>query len=191
MQAQSLSQEDALEKEMATRCSILAWKVSCIEEPGRLQSMGLQRVRHDLACLHVPILQMWKKRPGEVRWPVHSRLHAGQDLRPYVSFSRPSHLPAGWIHHRPAGGHTGMGIGGKGRDFRLRQTPLESWLCHHWLSGLGQVVYAPQASIHWGPPQCIVHLLPALFQGFCGIPHLCTWPSAPSTAPVPLSGSCY
>ena len=51
-------------------------------------------------------------------------------------------------HHRPAGGHTGVGVGGKGRDFRLRQTPLESWLCHHWLSGLGQVVEAPQASIH-------------------------------------------
>ena len=44
---QSLGQEDLLEKEMATRFSILAWKIPWMEEPGRLQSMGLQRVRHD------------------------------------------------------------------------------------------------------------------------------------------------
>ena len=39
---QSQSWEDPLEKEMATRSSILAWKISCTEEPGRLQSMGSQ-----------------------------------------------------------------------------------------------------------------------------------------------------
>ena len=39
--------EDALEKEMATHSHILAWKISRTEEPGGLQSMGLQRVRHD------------------------------------------------------------------------------------------------------------------------------------------------
>ena len=44
---QSLGQEDLLEKEMATHSSILAWKIPWTEEPGRLQSMGLQRVRHD------------------------------------------------------------------------------------------------------------------------------------------------
>ena len=49
MQVQSLVQEDSLEEEMATHSSILAWKISYIEEPGRLQSMGLQRVIHDLA----------------------------------------------------------------------------------------------------------------------------------------------
>ena len=46
---QSLGWEDPLEKEMATHSSILAWKVSWTEEPGGLQSMGLQRVRHDWA----------------------------------------------------------------------------------------------------------------------------------------------
>ena len=40
-------QEDPLEKEMATHSSILAWKIPWMEEPGRLQSMGLQRVGHD------------------------------------------------------------------------------------------------------------------------------------------------
>ena len=40
------SPEDPLEKEMATHSSILAWKIPSTEEPGRLQSMGWQRVRH-------------------------------------------------------------------------------------------------------------------------------------------------
>ena len=44
---QSLGGEDLLEKAMATPSSILAWKIPRTEEPGRLQSMRLQRVRHD------------------------------------------------------------------------------------------------------------------------------------------------
>ena len=44
---QSPGWEDPLEKEMATHSSTLAWKIPWMEEPGRLQSMGLQRVRHD------------------------------------------------------------------------------------------------------------------------------------------------
>ena len=46
---QSLGQEESLEKEMATHGSILAWEIPWIEEPGGLQSMGSQRVRHDWA----------------------------------------------------------------------------------------------------------------------------------------------
>ena len=46
-QVQSLGWEDPLEKDMTTHSSILAWKISWTEESGRLQSMGLQRVRHD------------------------------------------------------------------------------------------------------------------------------------------------
>ena len=48
-QVQSLGQEDRLEKEMAIHSSTIAWKIPWTEEPGRLQSMGLQRVGHDLA----------------------------------------------------------------------------------------------------------------------------------------------
>ena len=44
---QSLGQEDALEKEIDTHSSTLAWKIPWMEEPGRLQSLGLQTVRHD------------------------------------------------------------------------------------------------------------------------------------------------
>ena len=43
----SLGWEDPLEKEMATHSSTLAWKIPRMEEPGRLQSMGSQRVRHN------------------------------------------------------------------------------------------------------------------------------------------------
>ena len=43
----SLSWEDPLEKEIATQSSTLAWKIPWTEEPGRLQSMGSQRVGHD------------------------------------------------------------------------------------------------------------------------------------------------
>ena len=44
---QSLGQEDPLEKEMATHSSTLAWKIPWVEERGRPQSMGSQRVGHD------------------------------------------------------------------------------------------------------------------------------------------------
>ena len=48
MQVQSVGQEDPLEKEMTTHSSILALEIPWIEEPGRLLSMRLQRVRNDL-----------------------------------------------------------------------------------------------------------------------------------------------
>ena len=47
MLVQILGLEDPLKKGMATHSSILAWKISWTEEPGVLQSMGLQRVGHD------------------------------------------------------------------------------------------------------------------------------------------------
>ena len=53
--AQSLGREDPLEEGMATHSSILAWSIPWTEEPGGLQSMGLQRVWHnwsDLALTH-------------------------------------------------------------------------------------------------------------------------------------------
>ena len=46
----SLGQEDALDKEMATHFSILAWNIPWTEEPGRLQSMGSQKRRTQLSA---------------------------------------------------------------------------------------------------------------------------------------------
>ena len=42
-----LGREDSLEEEMATHSSILTWKIPWTEEPGELQSIGLQRIGHD------------------------------------------------------------------------------------------------------------------------------------------------
>ena len=47
MQVQSLGWEDPLEEGMATHSSILAWEIPWTEEPGGLQSIGLQKIRHD------------------------------------------------------------------------------------------------------------------------------------------------
>ena len=47
IQVRSLGREDPLEKEMATRSSTIAWKIPWTDKPGRLQSTGSQRVRHD------------------------------------------------------------------------------------------------------------------------------------------------
>jgi len=47
MRVQSLGQEDPLEKGMATHPSILAWRIPWTEKPGRLRSVGSQRVRHN------------------------------------------------------------------------------------------------------------------------------------------------
>ena len=55
----NLGQEDPLEQEMAIHSSILAWRIPWTEEPGRLQSMGLQRVRCDLATEHMSKALSW------------------------------------------------------------------------------------------------------------------------------------
>ena len=57
MRVQSLGWEDPLEEEMATHFSILAWEILWTEEPGGLQSMGSQRVGHDLVTdMHTSVL---------------------------------------------------------------------------------------------------------------------------------------
>ena len=56
MQVLSLGWEDPLEKEMATHTSILAWRIPQTEEPRGLQSMGLQRVGHNLVTKRLPLI---------------------------------------------------------------------------------------------------------------------------------------
>ena len=56
----SLGREDLLEKEMAIHSSTLAWKIPWTEEPGRLQSMGSQRVEHDRVTSPTLTLLSWK-----------------------------------------------------------------------------------------------------------------------------------
>ena len=67
----SLGREDRLEKEMATHSSILVWKISWAVEPGGLQSMGSQRVRHDRATNTMIETPLWGRVPphrGRPRW---------------------------------------------------------------------------------------------------------------------------
>ena len=59
IRVQSLGREDPLEKEMATHSNILDWKIPWKEEPGRLQSMGSQRVRHNWATSLSLSLNNW------------------------------------------------------------------------------------------------------------------------------------
>ena len=62
MQIQSLGREDPLEKGTATHSSILSWKIPWTEEPGQLQSIESQRVRHNwsnLAHMHA-CLRAWR-----------------------------------------------------------------------------------------------------------------------------------
>ena len=66
----SLGWEDPLEKEMATHSSTLAWKIPWTEEPGKLQSMGSQRVGHNCATsltqlLHYPDQSLGREDPLE------------------------------------------------------------------------------------------------------------------------------
>ena len=60
-----LGQEDPLEKRMATHSSILAWKIPRMEEPGGLQSLGSQRVRHDWTANTHHICRIWKNDTNE------------------------------------------------------------------------------------------------------------------------------
>ena len=58
----SLGWEDPLDGGMATHSSILGWRISWTEKPGRLPSMGSQRIRHDwinLACRHIDEIQIY------------------------------------------------------------------------------------------------------------------------------------
>ena len=73
-QVWSLAWEDPLEEGMATCCSILAWRIPWTEEPGGLQSMGLQRVRHDwaqhifiLSTIHLRYFLLSKEKASEMR----------------------------------------------------------------------------------------------------------------------------
>ena len=65
-QVQLLGQENPLKKEMATHSGILAQEIPWTEELGRLQSMGSQRVRHDLATKeqHIHVLEYYQQLTG-------------------------------------------------------------------------------------------------------------------------------
>ena len=74
---QSLGQEDPLEAEMATRSSILAWRIPWTEEPDGLQPMGSQTVRHNLVTSTVSLF--WNFSPWDFSLPEHLTSHFWAD----------------------------------------------------------------------------------------------------------------
>ena len=80
MRVQSLVWEDPLEKEIATHSSILAWKISWMEEPGRLQFTGSQTVGHDWARMHTGKL-------GCIRWSKKVVSSRGSSMTAILLFS--------------------------------------------------------------------------------------------------------
>jgi len=93
-QVWTLGLEDPLEKEMATRSSILAWRIPWTEEPGGLHSMGWQRVRHDWVSnnkVTFIIYLMWGFPGGAQFNSVHFSLSVVSDsLRPHeLQHTRP------------------------------------------------------------------------------------------------------
>ena len=76
----SLGWEDPLEKGMASHASTLAWAILWIEEPGRLQSMGLQRVRHDWKTslsVSAPLMRFWPHNLNTFQRPTTECYHLG------------------------------------------------------------------------------------------------------------------
>ena len=72
----SLGEEDPLEEGMATHSSTLAWRIPWIKEPGGLQSMQLQRVRHDRASSTSTLLFSFSR----ISHPIHEQIQLGIPL---------------------------------------------------------------------------------------------------------------
>ena len=83
-----------LEKEMATHSSILAWEIPWKEEPGRLQSMGLERAGHDLATKQENI-PLYRLIPSLILWLY---LMNKYEINAFIQFSRPVVSDSLWPH---------------------------------------------------------------------------------------------
>ena len=95
-QLQSLGQKDPLEKEMATHSSILAWRIPWTKKPGRLQSMGLQRVGHNwvtLVSLFISVGRPWLLGDGSGPSRRVRRFEIEQETPPKEVFSFLSLIP--------------------------------------------------------------------------------------------------
>ena len=110
---QSLGWEDPLEKGMDTHCSILAWRISWTEEPGRLQSMGLQRVGHHWATNNTTCY-MWNHES-------RSSMNTGLKIQTYIL--KKKRIQERWAGRWYVGGE-GI-LRGKGIQKKLTQKPRD------------------------------------------------------------------
>ena len=96
-----VSSGDSLEKEMATRSSILARKIPRTEEPGGLQSMGSQRVVHDWALMHAnryPYIHMVESESWSLQsWPLQRQFCPIPNFPIYVDLFLGSAIYSFWI----------------------------------------------------------------------------------------------
>ena len=126
---QSLVWEDPLEKEMATHSSTLAWKIPWTEEPGGLQSMGLQRVGHDWATsLSLSCLEKTLESPLDCKEFKSVNLKGNQ---PWIFIGR-TEAEAPIL--QPPNGKSQL-IGKNldvGKDWRHEKDEMVGW--HHWLN---------------------------------------------------------
>ena len=127
---QSLSREDALEKEMATHSSILAWRIPWTEEPGRLQSMGLKRVGHDLATKSLNLKSLRTENESGSNLALNQRIAWKLEIsscpvlngqRTRMDFLIPEYMFC-WCTNNPSTGNSGQGFGGK-----LKKLPTAFW----------------------------------------------------------------
>ena len=97
----SVGREDPLEEEMANHSNILAWKIPWMEEPGRLQSMGSQRVGRDWVTSLVTCLLLGKgKMARELRWGNYVCCWTHAQARPLAPLSFPP-SSGGWSFYCP------------------------------------------------------------------------------------------
>ena len=103
MHVRSLTREDPLEEGMATRSSVLAWRIPWTEEPGGLHSMGSQRVRHDWAHTHThtqATRYVLKRAVSKVTWGwIRNPWLLWISVAPRLART----CPAGWTCHFPPG----------------------------------------------------------------------------------------
>ena len=98
-QVQALGQEEPLDKGMVTHSSVLAWKIPWTEEPSRLQSMGLQRVRHNWAANTVTWLILVNRLWGDMRSIIFSRSYL-KLWKPCVEMlHKMKGISVNWVQH--------------------------------------------------------------------------------------------
>ena len=130
-QVQSLGQEDPLEKDMATHSTTLAWKIPWTEEPGGLQSMGSQRVRHDwVTSFH--FTSMAGKEDNWVCVCTHTHTHRDTDTDTHTHKQKwkPDNFPGEFIAgaDHVTSSDLQCAFRRDGKIWSQLKTPLISWL---------------------------------------------------------------
>ena len=102
MQVWSLGQKDPLEKKMATYSSVLALKMPWTEQPGGLQSMGLQRVRYNWAYMHSRGIYMRSEKSEQKLWNLFFKIIIVLSKLQSCHISQEGHSQKRWLSFSPS-----------------------------------------------------------------------------------------